>query len=806
MAGDIYVEAVADAKQLRAKATAAVERQLVEKFRPRIENYLERVLLEADGDAKQDSTDNDDILLGVDDFDQSTAPNSAPSVSDVEASLEAPDTEDDGEQAAISINQDGTVTLELDKMVVPDAQAKASELDTKDSNSDLSADDVLSSRGDNDEDVVIDGEQHESVKKLRSMLVLVEHVSDADAKIKTFVRVARTARLALNDISTKSRITTKSATSLTSLAECVKSAYACLKNTHNVPNDVKNTIISHLEATYGHVNGVLAEAIQDRVSRQLVECGRSLKHQRITTQKRRNVVQQLAELRAVVDAVTDRGNVQRSVKLRDRITKLMREAKGTKRMSRRGRMNEEDVVLKLSLPDDESANAVRSAFSGDEDDDSDSDDADDDIDALLADDEASDDESDESADDEDPPAKKDKKEKKEEAVTRAVARLFEADDPDDEESDDADSDDDTDDEDSEDGSDALERVVDVLRDVDGDVEIELVDDVGDDSMDMSGMDDDMEDMGSPDSDMDMSMDDDVIDVVDDESDSDDSDEIVEVDMAEVARAIREMDTGYHRHETPGPGDGMDSFGDADEVCEPFTDPPSVRSEARRRARRLRESVGSRPDLEQKLINALDYQETTADRQDDYGAQSEIENLMGDLENAGYTVADIHMIDQRLVQHISEARRRARRTTKNSDRHVARRSNVPMREMATRRGRLAEGVGKQQNNLLQMKLLNANRILQRNDLTPLQRKRVMRAMDEARTLGEVKALYTRLTQALDERRSTMTERRHRSAGTSSQVLTSSGIRRNFDVTLGESSEVFTESIDLDMWKRHAGILD
>lgn len=858
MAGDIYVDAVADARQLRAKATAAVERQLVEKFKPRIEEYIERVLLEDGGDSKQ-TADDDDILLGVDNLEQDDgsmgAPASGPSAADVEASLEVPD--EGGEAAAISVNQDGTVTLELDKMVV-DAAASASSQQSDDETDDT-GEDVLSSLGDVDgSDVVVDGEQHESVVKLRSMLKLSEHISDADAKLKTFVRAARVARTALNEISSH-RVTAHSASSLTSLAECVRVAYATVKGAHVIPSDVRNTILSHFEATYGRVNGVLAEAIQDRVSNKLTECGRTLKHRRMSVRGRNDVVQQLAELRAVVDAVTDRGNVRRSVELRDRITKLMREAK---RMSRRGRINEEDVTLRLSLPDDGSADAVRAAFAGDDADAGEGDAEDDvDIDALLADD--GDEGDDDGAGEDDEPAEKKpkaKKEKKEEAVTRAVARLFEADDPDesDDESDDDDgsdddepADDDDDDPDAgSDGSDALERVVDVLRDVDGDVQIELVDDVGaGDEMMGPSMDDDG-DVG--DGDMDMGMDDDVIDVVDDTGgDKDDDDEIVEVDMAEVSRAIREMDTGYHRHETPGPGDGIDSFGDADEDCEPFTDPPDVRRESRRRAsgRRLRETYsdeyenammgprgeyyaarsaevnskrgGDRIDfLTSALLLALDeydefHEENTGD---------DIDGLISDLVGQGLSREEILGIDSRIDPVVvDEYLRRAsargtgmsegrhRRLQKNSGRRVARRPSAPVRGMAARRGRLAEGVGGRQqgssgSNLLQMKLLNANRILQRSDLTPLQRKRVMRAMDEARNLGEVKALYTRLTQALDERRGSRVDRRHRSAGTSSQVLTSSGVRQSPGVELGEGSDVFTESIDIDMWKRHAGILE
>src|SRR5574338_1045605 len=99
---DIYEEAVADARKLRQKTTQVVEQQLLDKFRPKIDMYIERALLEASDDAD----DEEDILLGVDVAGPTEDAPTDDIAADVAASIEGGG---DGEAAALQINSDGTV-------------------------------------------------------------------------------------------------------------------------------------------------------------------------------------------------------------------------------------------------------------------------------------------------------------------------------------------------------------------------------------------------------------------------------------------------------------------------------------------------------------------------------------------------------------------------------------------------------------------------------------------------------------------------------------------------------------------------
>lgn len=376
-------------------------------------------------------------------------------------------------------------------------------------------------------------------------------------------------------------------------------------------------------------------------------------------------------------------------------------------------------MLKLDLPDDEAKDDVLDALDGDGGDGGESDELD--LDLDMGDDSDDDDKVEESS------------------AARDLARLFESDDDDDdgseslvdldmgddnEEGDDDDLDLDMDMSGGDDAASMLDAVADAVRGIEGDVELEVVDDM-----------DDMDDDNEVQLDIDISTDDGEEGV---DLDLEESDEMTyEVDMSEVARALKEMDTGYHKHDLPGPGKGLDDFADADEDGEKFVDG---------------EDMGP----------------------------------------------------------VAESRRRRRRRGKNlregTTRSNRRGSRFPTaREVATMRRQLAEAKRKQRdNNLLSAKLLYTNKLLQRSDLTEAHRTRITDAMDEAGNLREARLLYKNITRALDKRkrRGSLSEGRHRPVGSASQVTTSGGFNRESVAT--NDNPLLNESIDMDLWKRHAGL--
>ena len=94
------------------------------------------------------------------------------------------------------------------------------------------------------------------------------------------------------------------------------------------------------------------------------------------------------------------------------------------------------------------------------------------------------------------------------------------------------------------------------------------------------------------------------------------------------------------------------------------------------------------------------------------------------------------------------------------------------------------------NLFNAKLLYVNKLLQNKSLNESQKKSVIKALDEAKSLGETKALYKSLTESLGSSRSTLNESTR--FGSSSRTTTSSsGIKNR---TVGES----------DRWAKLAGL--
>ena len=94
------------------------------------------------------------------------------------------------------------------------------------------------------------------------------------------------------------------------------------------------------------------------------------------------------------------------------------------------------------------------------------------------------------------------------------------------------------------------------------------------------------------------------------------------------------------------------------------------------------------------------------------------------------------------------------------------------------------------NLFNAKLLYVNKLLQNKNLNESQKKSVIKALDEAKSLGETKALYKSLTESLSSSRSTLNESRR--YGSSSRTTTSGASVKN--KVVGES----------DRWAKLAGL--
>ena len=78
------------------------------------------------------------------------------------------------------------------------------------------------------------------------------------------------------------------------------------------------------------------------------------------------------------------------------------------------------------------------------------------------------------------------------------------------------------------------------------------------------------------------------------------------------------------------------------------------------------------------------------------------------------------------------------------------------------------------NLFNAKLLYVNKLLQNKGLNESQKKSIIKALDEARTLGETKALFRSLTESLSTSRKNLNESNRR--GSSSRTTTSSSSKR------------------------------
>lgn len=743
---DIYDEAVADAKKLRQKTTQVVEQQLLEKFRPKIDRYIERALLEADGD---DDDDSENILLGVDVAGSEPAGDDI--AADVAASIEGGA---DGEAAALQINSDGTVTLDLDKIVVEDPAGAAPAGEKAGKPSDAVASSAVSAAANAvTPETLSSKDVSESLTKLDALRQLVDQVDDKHA---AFDRLGEAFNKVASIISIdKTRLGKAQIAGLTSLAERINDAYVVVRNTTAINSQQKNQLCEKFERTYATVNNTLVDAVYAKITKKISLIEKKTGLLRTLNEGARKkaglkVYEDIDSMCRILEALDQRGGSSKTTQLKNKIATLVKEINTM--TTRRKPLNEEEIMLRLDVPDEDTKARIVDALGG-SDDDAESD-SDDDLDSLFGDDESSDDDGDEdglSLEADDCGAPDTAMESR--AVARDLASLFEADEADDaedeagldidlgggdtDEHDEGESDDSGafDDEMSDEPSagghvaDVLSKIADIIDGAEGDVSIDVVDDDSDEEQsddDIMGL--DLSD--ESDDSIEMSDDEEVEETMAYEADEpdDDSEEIVEVDMRHIASALREMDTSYHRQESKGPSKGHKSFGGATEASEPFAG-EELEESFRRRApvsRTTRMSEGSRP------------------------------------------------------------------------------STPSAREVYKLRQKLAESERKQgENNLLSAKLLYTNKLLQRSDLSEVQRGRIVDAMDEAENLREAQLLYKNLVRAFDKRSNRLSEGQQRPIGSSSQVITSGGFSRKSDAVSSEHS-MLNENIDIDLWKRHAGL--
>ena len=94
------------------------------------------------------------------------------------------------------------------------------------------------------------------------------------------------------------------------------------------------------------------------------------------------------------------------------------------------------------------------------------------------------------------------------------------------------------------------------------------------------------------------------------------------------------------------------------------------------------------------------------------------------------------------------------------------------------------------NLFNAKLLYVNKLLQNKGLTESQKKSVIKALDEAKSLGETKSLFKSLTESLTSKKTLNESTRY---GSSSRTTTSSS-SKNLTEAAGEMSR----------WQKLAGL--
>lgn len=487
MQTDMYQEAIANAKVLRERACKVAEQRVLETVRPKIDKYLTQVMLEG-----SDEGQDDNLLLGGD-IDVTAGDEAGSHGADGQAIARdvAKSMSTDDEPAGVTVNSDGTYTLDMSALVVP--------ADDSGGGIDADAGAAEKAKPAKSDDLVLTGEAASAFEKLNALREIASAITDKRAGYDRLV----TAYESLSKLHVESATITadkESVVVLTNLAEHVRGTYKTLVESPDA--NIHSPTVRRLERIYGEIDGALVEAICTRVaskidvmSSRVVNLAESASHAECS-HSARIFYSEIDDLCNIIEAVAGRIDPTESTRMTARLAGLVEEIRHVTR-----RLNEDEVVLKLNLPDG-MGDEVRGILGGEDA----SDDADEDEDIELVDDEGEEDE----------------------PVAESRRRLVrEADDDD---GDDVDEDDDielVDDEGEEDdGSSSgvasqLSQLADIVSDAEG-VELELVDDG--DADDMGGMDD-----------MELDLD---LDSESDEGEGDD--EVFEIDMHELASAVGRM--------------------------------------------------------------------------------------------------------------------------------------------------------------------------------------------------------------------------------------------------------------------------
>jgi hypothetical protein len=196
--------------------------------------------------------------------------------------------------------------------------------------------------------------------------------------------------------------------------------------------------------------------------------------------------------------------------------------------------------------------------------------------------------------------------------------------------------------------------------------------------------------------------------------------------------------------------------------------------------------------------------------DDFGP--EMSDDMGDESEESDEIIEIDMSEVReAVRRQRQARARSQANFINESRRPSRRPSPRVSRPESHSGlrrQLQETKQKQaDSNLLAAKLLYANRILMIEGLTTMQKKRITSALDDVRTLREARLMYNSLTKALRQKQDKLNETTHRPVGSASRVQKSGAPSQRAAVTPSvqeNNAAMLHEHIDLDLWKKHAGI--
>lgn len=271
--------------------------------------------------------------------------------------------------------------------------------------------------------------------------------------------------------------------------------------------------------------------------------------------------------------------------------------------------------------------------------------------------------------------------------------------------------------------DELDAVLSLVLD---DEDAEAAEDLGLDDLDievqLDSDEDEDSDEGSDDEEIELDFDD-----MDVDMDEEGDDEVLELDESQLRKAVMSMRRQRRRRISEDAADAADSFGGGDAEGDMFIDVD-----------------------EDTLVNAL---------ADELGRVSSV-------GTAAPAVAESRRRRRRRRRVSESSRRRSRRQ---QGRSTGRRIQNENRQL---KRRLAES------NLFNAKLIYVNRLFEGRNVSKKQRRRIVEAMDNAKTLRDAKLLYRSITQALNKNKSgRLSEGKVRLAGSASRTTSSAQPAQN-----------------------------